>query len=176
MSVQLRLPFAPPIRGPISRSTIYRVQPESLGESGALARVGGTVDRNHHGLVHTSKSAYCTLACAGVQFQPETVQEGTHFSHKALRMLARSVVIRGFLDSYPWMTAARTILGSVVLQRNFPIGEFTRTDPETTLAVARFPARKHDLNQKDLKSATIQAAPVIRKVRPNSDQFRCVSG
>ena len=75
MSVQLRLPFAPPIRGPISRSTIYRVQPEPLGESGALARVGGTVDRNHHGLVHRSKSAYCTLACAGVQFQPETVQD-----------------------------------------------------------------------------------------------------
>jgi len=39
-----------------------------------------------------------------------------------------------------------------------------------------FPARKHDLDQKDLKTATIQAAPVIRKVRPNSDQFRCAAG
>ena len=32
------------------------------------------------------------------------------------------------------------------------------------------------LNQKDLKSATIQAAPVIRKVRANSDQLKCISG
>lgn len=31
-------------------------------------------------------------------------------------------------------------------------------------------------DQKDLKSATIQAAPVIRKVKANSDQFRCASG
>src|SRR6516162_8442291 len=36
-------------------------------------------------------------------------------------------------------------------------------------------ARNH-LNQKDLKSATIHAAPVIRKVRANSDQFRCAFG
>jgi len=36
--------------------------------------------------------------------------------------------------------------------------------------------RKRDPNQNDLKSTTIQAAPVIRKVRPNSDQFPCASG
>src|SRR5262249_1256613 len=37
-------------------------------------------------------------------------------------------------------------------------------------------APKHRLSQKDLKSATIQVAPVMRKVKPNSDQFRCTPG
>jgi hypothetical protein len=32
------------------------------------------------------------------------------------------------------------------------------------------------LNQKDVKSLTIQTAPVMRKVKPNSDQFRWASG
>jgi len=31
-------------------------------------------------------------------------------------------------------------------------------------------ARKHSLNQRDVRSATIQLAPVIRKVRAHSDQ------
>jgi len=30
---------------------------------------------------------------------------------------------------------------------------------------------RDSINQKDLKSATIQTAPVMRKVKPNSDQF-----
>jgi len=39
-----------------------------------------------------------------------------------------------------------------------------------------FPARKDGLNQKDFKSATIQAAPAISTVKVNSDQAKCAFG
>jgi len=40
----------------------------------------------------------------------------------------------------------------------------------------RSPAQEARRSQKDLKSATIQTAPVMRKVKPNSDQFKWASG
>lgn len=48
----------------------------------------------------------------------------------------------------------------------------TNMNPSKTMAMCSFTRR----NQKDFKSASIQDAPVIRKVRANSDQFRCACG
>ena len=53
------------------------------------------------------------------------------------------------------------------------------TSPSDPLILLRFPddeGRKHCPNQEDSKSATIQLAPAIRKVRTHSDQFPCASG
>src|ERR1700693_226586 len=48
--------------------------------------------------------------------------------------------------------------------------------PQQRRQLPDFPAYRDGLNQKDFNSATIQLAPVIRKVRANSDQFRCARG
>src|SRR5260370_2733158 len=66
---------------------------------------------------------------------------------------------------------------SVRRTSGFVLADDTRRNPETApAALSEDAARKHCLNQKDFKSATNQAAPVIRKVRTHSDQLKCASG
>src|SRR5215831_11746777 len=60
---------------------------------------------------------------------------------------------------------------------NLWFADHTRSDPETALAVTpRERQTSTGLNQRDLKSATIQAAPVTRKVSTHSDQLKCACG
>ena len=83
------------------------------------------------------------------------------------------------MDSLLFFPVGRFILYNMpVYPGALRVADHTRSGPETTWRLPDFPVRRHDLNlsQNNLKSATIQAAPVIRKVRPNSDQFRCLSG
>jgi hypothetical protein len=77
--------------------------------------------------------------------------------------------------------SAAQVVGTLCARSEFCVGTTTQRrncvlDMLAPRLRARNSPRIRDSGQEDLKSATIQAAPVIRVVRTNSDQLKCAFG